>query len=61
MPHRTTPLVQSKVCWRMSHHSVTPTTHSSRTPVKMENLDDKDRYFRGRDFSTLSCSDGLSC
>ncbi len=27
----------------------------------MENRDDKDRYFRDRDFSTLSCSDGFTC
>src|ERR1019366_10443788 len=56
MTHSTTPFIQLKVCWYKSHHSVTPTTHSSRTAVKMENLDDSERNLSGRDSSITQCS-----
>ena len=44
-PHKTSTFPQVKVCSPMSQPSVTNTTHSSRTPVKAENLDARDRSF----------------
>src|ERR1700722_1403865 len=53
MPQRIMPLVQLKVCCRISHQIVTPTTHRSSTPVKMEKREEMERYFSGRGCSTL--------